>query len=38
VRIDDDTAVLSNGPPVGTEVVTVGSQELYGSEYEVEED
>ena len=38
VRIDDDTAVLSSGPPVGTEVVTVGSQELYGSEYEVEED
>jgi len=38
VRIDDDTAILSNGPPVGTEVVTVGSQELYGSEYEVEED
>jgi hypothetical protein len=37
VRIDDDTAVLSR-PPVGTEVVTVGSQELYGSEYEVEED
>lgn len=37
VRIDDDTAVLSSGPPVGTEVVTVGSQELYGSEYEVEE-
>jgi hypothetical protein len=30
--------VLSRGPPVGTPVVTVGSQELYGSEYEVEED
>ena len=26
------------GPPAGTSVVTVGSQELYGSEYEVEED
>ena len=38
VRIDGDTALLSSGPPVGTEVVTVGSQELYGSEYEVEED
>jgi hypothetical protein len=38
VRIDSADAVLSRGPPVGTPVVTVGSQELYGSEYEVEED
>jgi hypothetical protein len=38
VRIDGANAVLSRGPPVGTAVVTVGSQELYGSEYEVEED
>jgi hypothetical protein len=38
VRIDGADAVLSRGPPVGTPVVTVGSQELYGSEYEVEED
>ena len=37
-RIDGDDAILSKGPPVGTAVVTVGSQELYGSEYEVEED
>jgi hypothetical protein len=37
-RIDGDDAILSTGPPVGTQVVTVGSQELYGSEYEVEED
>ena len=37
VRIDGNTALLSSGPPVGTEVVTVGSQELYGSEYAVEE-
>jgi hypothetical protein len=31
-------AILASGPAVGTEVVTIGSQELYGSEYEVEED
>ena len=37
-RIDGDTAILSAGPATGTKVVTVGSQELYGSEYEVEED
>jgi hypothetical protein len=37
-RIARGEAVLSHGPPVGTAVVTVGSQELYGSEYEVEED
>ena len=37
-RIDGDDAILSMGPAVGTLVVTVGSQELYGSEYEVEED
>ncbi|HKE81825.1 MAG TPA: hypothetical protein VKB54_21085 [Solirubrobacteraceae bacterium] len=38
VRIAGGRAVLSKGPAVGTAVVTVGSQELYGSEYEVEED
>jgi len=38
VRIDGADAVLSRGPPAGTPVVTVGSQELYGSEHEVEED
>jgi hypothetical protein len=38
LRIDGADAVLSRGPPVGTAVVTVGSQELYGSEYAVEED
>jgi hypothetical protein len=37
-RIDGGDAILSSGPPAGTSVVTVGSQELYGSEYEVEED
>jgi hypothetical protein len=29
-------AILSHGPPVGTAVVTVGSAELFGVEYEFE--
>ncbi len=33
--IDGDLAVLSKGPPSGTEVVTVGSPELYGTEFGV---
>jgi len=34
-----DRAILSKGPPVGTEVVTVGSAEIWGVEYgEIEED
>jgi ABC-type Fe3+-hydroxamate transport system substrate-binding protein len=37
-RIRGAEAVLKQGVPVGTAVVTVGSQELYGVEYEVEED
>jgi hypothetical protein len=32
-RVDGDTAFLSAGPPVGTQVVTVGEPELYGVEY-----
>jgi hypothetical protein len=36
--IKGDRALLSAGPPIGTAVVTVGSQELFGTEYEVEED
>jgi hypothetical protein len=30
--ITGDTAVIGNGPPVGTAVVTVGLAELYGAE------
>jgi hypothetical protein len=37
-RIEGGEAILLKGPPAGTQVVTTGSQELYGSEYEVEED
>ncbi|MFL5590390.1 MAG: hypothetical protein ACJ8DI_22440 [Ktedonobacteraceae bacterium] len=32
--IDGDQAVLSQGPPSGTTVVTVGVPELYGTEFE----
>ena len=37
-RIDGEQAVLSSGPPAGTEVVTVGASELLGVEYEVGEE
>ncbi|MGD8866753.1 MAG: hypothetical protein PVI01_03970 [Gemmatimonadales bacterium] len=33
--IEGNLAVLSEGPPVGTEVVTVGGAELFGTEFEV---
>jgi hypothetical protein len=38
VHIDGGRAVLSKGPPPGTEVVTVGGAELLGAEYEVGEE
>jgi hypothetical protein len=31
--IDDDTAILTEGPAVGTNVVSVGVAELFGAEY-----
>jgi len=34
--IQGDTAVLSDGPPPGTEVVTVGGEELLGTEFAIE--
>jgi hypothetical protein len=34
-RIEGDRMVLSDGPPVGTEIVTVGATEVYGTELEV---
>ena len=37
-RITGDLAVLADGPPSGTAVVTVGAAELYGSENEFEEE
>ena len=33
--IEGDLAVLSDGPPVGTVVASVGVAELYGTEFEV---
>ena len=34
-RIEGDRMVLSGGPPVGTQIVTVGATEVYGTELEV---
>jgi hypothetical protein len=34
-HVAGDSAMLSDGPPVGTEVVTVGAAEVYGTEFEV---
>jgi len=34
-HVADDSVVLSDGPPVGTQVVTVGASEVYGTEFEV---
>lgn len=36
--IEGDLAILTSGPPAGTQVVTVGVAELYGSENEFEEE
>jgi hypothetical protein len=33
-HIDGDLAVLSSGPPSGTEIVTVGISELFGTEFQ----
>jgi hypothetical protein len=34
-RVEGDRVLLSDGPPAGTEVVTVGAAEVYGAELEV---
>jgi hypothetical protein len=34
-RVVDDQAVLSDGPPAGTVVVTIGAAELLATEYEI---
>ena len=36
--VEGDRAVLTDGPAVGSEVVSVGVQELYGTEEEFEEE
>ncbi len=33
--IKGDMAVLEDGPPVGTQIVTTGAAEVYGTEFEV---
>ena len=35
--IDGDEAILSDGPSTGTRVVSVGTPELYGAEFEFQE-
>jgi hypothetical protein len=37
-RIEGDKAILAEGPAAGTQVVTVGVAQLYGSEEEFEEE
>jgi len=32
-RVRDSLVVLADGPPIGTEVVTIGAAELYGAEF-----
>lgn len=34
-RIEEERVLLSDGPPAGTEVVTVGAAEVYGAELEI---
>ena len=34
-RIEGDRVLLSDGPPAGTKVVTVGATEVYGAELEI---
>jgi hypothetical protein len=34
-RIEGDRVLLTDGPPAGTKVVTVGVTEVYGTELEV---
>jgi hypothetical protein len=34
-RIEGELAYLSDGPPDGTEIVTVGGAEVYGTEFEM---
>ena len=34
-RVDGDSVMLSDGPPAGTKVVTVGAAEVYGTEFDI---
>lgn len=35
-EVDGDTAVLTSGPPAGTRIVSVGGEELLGTEFQIE--
>lgn len=35
-EVDGDVAVLKSGPPAGTKIVSVGGQELLGTEFQIE--
>ncbi len=35
-EVDGDVAVLTSGPPAGTQIVSVGGEELLGTEFEIE--
>jgi hypothetical protein len=35
IRVNGNSAVLSDGPPAGTKIVTTGSAELLATEYEI---
>lgn len=35
-EVDGDTAVLTSGPPAGTKIVSVGGEELLGTEFQIE--
>jgi hypothetical protein len=37
-HMDGGRVVLAQGPPIGTRVVTTGAVEVYGAEFEVEEE
>jgi hypothetical protein len=34
-RVESDLVLLTDGPPAGTEVVTIGATEVYGAELEI---
>jgi hypothetical protein len=34
-RVERDRVLLTDGPPAGSEVVTVGATEVYGAELEI---
>jgi len=34
-RVEEDRVIVSDGPPPGTQVVTAGAAEVYGTEQEI---